>query len=473
MAQKKNQKQKKKRTEKKKSVLRKSFTPAKPTKKQTKKPAKKPAEKPAGKSAKKLVRKPAKKLEKKPTKKISSKTGLKPLKKEKDLFKSQRIKIQIIGVGGGASSIINEIARNLKGISFLIADTDQRSFKRRPPGVRVFPFGQELTRGWGTGMNPELGLMAAQNSKDKIKKIFQDVDLVILISCLGGGVSSGASIAFSQALKEEKKLSIGIFTLPFSFEGEKKEKIALNSLKELKENLSGTIVLPNEEILKQAEKKISLKKSLSLMNQILIDYLRDLIEMLSQIGIINIDFADLRTILKGKGQAVSFGRGVAQGQNRAEDALKEHFENPFFISPPRIKKILFNISASRDLKLKEVEKIAEEVSSLNPKAKIIFGISYNPKLGKKIKITSLVVGENFIEKEEKKEKEEKEKRAEPEKKKKNVGKKKAKPLLEKKKKIKIRRSALEVKKAEEEEKEKEWFGEEDWEIPSFLRRKIE
>ena len=408
-------------------------------------------------------------------------------KKRKELLKPRRIKIRVVGVGGGASSILNEMARSLKGVSFLIADTDQRSFKRVASGVRVFQFGQELTKGWGTGMNPEIAERAALACKEKIKKIFQDLDLVILISCLGGGVSSGASAVFSQALKEEKGLSLGIFTLPFNFEGEKKAKLARDSLKDLKENLSGIIVLSNEEILKRAEKKTSLKKSLSLMNQVLIDYFRDLIEMISQVGIINIDFADLRTILKGNGQAVCFSRGVGGGENRVERALGEYFESPFFISPSKIKKILFNVAAGSDLRLKEVEKIAEEISNLNPKAKIIFGISQNSKLGKKIKITFLGVGENFLEKEEKKKiseekksskekKESKEKITLKGKSKKKITKKAEKEKAqkpEKKKKIKVRRSALEVKKAEEEAREKEWFGEEDWEIPSFLRKKME
>ena len=376
-------------------------------------------------------------------------------------LKPRRIKVKVIGIGGGAASILDEIANKLKGVSFLTADTDQRSFKKISSRVKVFQFGQELTRGWGTGMNPELGEKAAQSVQEKIRKIFKDVDLTILISCLGGGISSGAGLVFARTLKQEKKLSLGIFTLPFSFEGEKKAKLAKSSLENLRENLSGVIVLPNEEILKHTEKKTSLKKSLSLMNQVLIDYLGDLIEMISSPGIINIDFADFLTILKGKGQTVCFGRGVAGGQeqNRTDEVLKGLFENPFFISSSKIKKILFNISGGADLELKEVEKIAEEISKLNPKAKIIFGISRNPKLGKKIKLTFLGVGEE-------------EKKSQNKEEKKNSKKTKKRERTRPKKKIKIRKSALEVKKTEQEAEEKEWSRESDLEIPAFLRRKI-
>jgi len=401
-------------------------------------------------------------------------------RKENNLLKPRKIKIKIVGVGGGASSILNEMSHSLKGVSFLIADTDHRSFRRVPYSVKTFKFGEELTRGWGTGMNTEIGEKAAQASKEKIKKLFEGFDLVILVSCLGGGVSSGASPVFSQELKELKRLSLGIFTLPFSFEGEKKLRIAKESLEKMKDNLSGVIVMPNEYILKLSDKKTSLRKSLSLMNKILIDYLKDLIEMISSPGIINIDFADLKTILKGKNQVCLFGRGLAQGANRVEEALKEIFENPFFIKPKRIKKILFNVAGGESLTLRDVEAVATEISKLNPRAKIIFGISKDPQLGKKIRVTLLGIGDNFLEKESSEEKREKEKQ------KGVVSKKESGKKREKKKesssssktqktgrKSKVRRTALEVKKAEKIEEEKEWWQEPDWEIPAFLRNKTE
>lgn len=386
--------------------------------------------------------------------------------KSKDFsFKPRKIKIKIIGFGGGGCSIISEMAKGLKGINFLAVDTDQRSFKGLPPLVKTFQFGQEITHGWGTGMNLEIGEKAALSIKEKIKKKFQDADLIILISCLGGGISSGALPIFTQILNQEKKLSLGIFSLPFSFEGEKRIKIAQNSLKKIKDNLSGFIVLSNEEILKQTDKKTSLKKSLSLINQILIDYFQDLIEMISNVGIINIDFADLQTILNGKGQLVCFGRGLGYGENRIEQAIKELFEYPFFILPPKITKILFNIAADNSLGLQEVEKIGQQISKLNPQAKIIFGISQNAKLNKKIKITFLGIGEDFLES-----KIETSQKIEPKKQeKKDSEEKKSKT----KAKIKIRKSGLEIKKQKEKIKEQEWTKESDWEIPSFLRNKTE
>jgi len=436
---------------------------------------------------------------------VSGEKKNKPGKSSFALERPRKIKIKIIGLGGGAASIIREMANALKGgATFLLADTDQRSFRRLPRSIKTLPFGEEETYGWGTGMDTELAGQAALKSAEQIKKLVQGNDLVILVACLGGGVGSGASLVFSQILKEQKILSLGIFTLPFAFEGEKKMRLARNSLKKLKENLSALVVLPNEEILERSDKKLSLKKSLSLMNQVLINYLKDLTEIISLPGVINIDFADLKTILKGKGQAVCFGSGVGWGSNRVEEAMKSIFEQPFFIWPAKIKKILFNISADAGLGLKEVEEAAQKIFKLSPRAKIIFGISEDKRLGKKIKISFLGVGDNLTEektsllsREEEKslvssagtssrqkklpEKEKGKKQGE-----KTKGKSKRHRLKKEKreksssflsfpaeeKEVKMRRSALEVKEMAEEEKEEKWFGNGDeWEVPAFLRGK--
>lgn len=415
---------------------------------------------------------------------MASKKNRKKIKKEKVLrkkknillFKPKKLKIRIIGVGGGAASILSEMAVGLKGTNFILADTDQRSFKGVSSRIKKFQFGEELTRGWGTGMNNEIAEKAAIAVKEKIRNLVKDSDLVILISCLGGGVGSGSSIVFSEILKEEKILSLGIFTLPFDFEGEKKMRLAKNSLKKIRNNLSGLVVLPNEEMLEQSDKKLSLKKSLSLTNQVLINYLKDLMGIISCPGLINIDFADLRSILKGKGQMICFGSGTGQGPGRVEESIKGIFENPFFICPKKIKKILFNISNGYDLGLKEVEEAAQAVFRLNPRAKIIFGVSQNQKMAKRIKISFLGVGENTPEKEifmgteltaEKKSSDKEKKKNQ------NKGINKKNGEKGKAKKRKPRLSAIEVKEAEKEEEEKEWLGDGDnWEIPAFLRKNI-
>ena len=413
----------------------------------------------------------------------------KPVKKKESLFKPRKIKIRVVGVGGGGGSIVSEMAKSLKGVSFLVADTDQRTFKKIPRGVKTFQFGEDLTYGLGTGMNVDLGRRAAEKQREKIEKIFKGQDLSILVASLGGGVSSGASLVFAEGALSQKNIALGIFILPFSFEGEKRMRLAKNTLKDLRESLSGTAALANEKIFRLCDKKTPLKKALSLLNQVLIDYLKDLIEMISTPGLINIDFADLRTILKGQGRMIYFGQGLGQGPNRVEEAIKEVFENPLFAEQnPQLespKRILFNICGGKDLGLKEVEEASRAVSELNPKAKIIFGISQNSKYARKFKITLLQVGESSQEVKE-------EKKTEPTASRtlsKGAGKKKAKlvkvtvstPVSKGKKvkshtedlvKGKVRRTGLEIKKAEKEAEERERERETQWEIPSFLRKKF-
>ncbi len=412
------------------------------------------------------------------------------IKKPESSLRPRRIKIRVVGVGGGGGSIVSEMAKSLKGVSFLVADTDQRTFKKIPRGVRTFQFGEDLTYGLGTGMNVDLGKRAAEKQREKIEKIFKGQDLSVLVASLGGGVSSGASLVFAEAAQNQKNIALGIFILPFSFEGEKRMRLAKSTLKDLRESLSGTAALANEKIFRLCDKKTPLKRALSLLNQVLIDYLKDLIEMISTPGLINIDFADLRTILKGRGRVIYFGQGLGQGPNRVEEAIKEVFENPLFAeqnsqqeSP---KRILFNICGGKDLGLKEVEEASRAISELNPKAKIIFGISQNSKYARKFKITLLQVGKSSQEvkevKEEKKAATVSPKAEATQKKKAKLVKvtvstpvskgKKVKPRTGDLVKGKIRRTGLEIKKAEKEAEERERERETQWEIPSFLRKKF-
>ena len=385
-------------------------------------------------------------------------------KKETNTLRPRRIKIRVIGLGGGGSAIVSEMAQNLKGVSFLIADTDSRVFKKnyasRKRNLRIFQFGQEMLSGMGTGMNPEIAQKAAEAEKEKIAKIFQGQDLSILIGSLGGGVASGAGPIFAEVAREQKNISLGIFTLPFEFEGEKKMRIARGSLKKFQENLSGTICVPNEKIFQIIDKKTSLKKALSSLNQVFTEWLKDLIEVISKPNLINIDFADLKTILRERGKKIFFSQVMAQGANRVEEVVKKLFQNPLFEGQPKnVKRILFNIAGGQDLGLKEVESVSEAIAKLNPRAKIIFGISQTPKYKGKIKITLLAVSD-----EEKRAGEKGPKTPKP------ISKKPA-PFKARARKEKTRRTALEVKKAKEEAEEKEWEKEPSWEVPTFLRRR--
>lgn len=427
------------------------------------------------------------------------------------LFKA---KIKVIGIGGGGGSIVSEIGKSLKKATFVIADTDIRALKKKS-GIKYFWFGQELTHGLGTGVNVDLAKQAAESAKEKISNFFKDQDIVIFIASLGGGLGSGATQVFAQAAREFGGITFGIFTMPFKFEGRNKQRIALNALKLLRSSLNVSLVIPNEKIFKIIDSSTPITNAFSTVNKSLIESLESLIDLIYNPGIINIDFADLRTILKGIGNSAFLNTVEGSGKDRVEKVCESIFKNPLLQNNVfKTEKILFNISGGENLSMFEVEKISSHIASLNPKAKIIFGISKNSKLKNKIKTTILTTGalpgaqvKEGVPKVIPAKKIGSAKFVEPGKvikKKISIVKKLKKikivknkklvsvvpvaellvpeiPVLEQKKidinriasepvKKTIRRSGLEIKKAEELQEKKRIDQEKEWEIPAFLRK---
>jgi len=425
----------------------------------------------------------------------------------KDKFLIKQTKIRVIGVGGGGSSIVSELAKKVEKASFVAANTDAQALKKMPWNVNRFKFGQELTQGLGTGMDAELGRVAAENEKQKIKRILKNQDLCIFIVCLGGGTGSGAAPVFAEISHQLGSINLGIFTMPFKFEGERRSQIARESLEKLKPNLNGFLVIPNQKIFKIIDKKASLSESFSTLNKILAENLASFIELIYKPGLINIDFADFKTILEGKGERIYFNTTEAKGPNRAEEVIKNVLNSPLFdFNVNTAKRILFNISAFPDLKMREVEQISEAFATLNRQSKIIFGVSEaSPSQKSDIKVILLVTGDPKKKETPKPKKisEPKEKIAESKKIKKirfrsqgdrgsstksgkakktsskGLTKKSKKKKVEikitlkkktKKKREKRRLNALDVKKAAQEEEDKRWAEEEKWDVPAFLRR---
>ena len=393
------------------------------------------------------------------------------------LFKA---KIKVIGIGGGGGSIVSEIGRSLPKATFVVADTDIRALKKRD-GIKYFSFGQEQTRGLGTGANTELARLAAENVKEKISDFFKDQDIIIFIASLGGGVGSAATKVFADVAKNFGGITLGIFTLPFKFEGKNKSRIALRALRDLRESLNVSITIPNERIFKIIDGQTPITQAFSIVNKNLIESLESLIYIIYSPGLINIDFADLRTILKGKGNLAFLNTVESSSKNKAEIISKNILINPLYQNNNFVaENILFNISGGQNLSMIEVEKISHDISDLNPKARIIFGISKDTKLKNKIKTTLLMTGPARFPAEP--EKSVKVSLPEPKKKPKKI-----KKIKNKKLKIAVpapvfsapsvpaepvavRRNALEIKRAQEAEEEKRQRQEEEWEIPAFLRR---
>jgi cell division protein FtsZ len=307
----------------------------------------------------------------------------------------KRTKIRVVGIGGGGGAIVSELASKVPKASFGAANTDLQALKTVNRKVLRFQFGQNLTRGLGTGMNPDLGREAAQGEKERIKKLLEGQDLCILVACLGGGTGSGAAPIFAKLSKNLGNLTFGIFTLPFKFEGEKKMEIARESLKKIKNHLNAITIIPNERVFQIIEKDTPLKQSLAVVNKILSDGLGGLIDTIYEPGLINIDFADFRTVLDGKGRFAYLNTVEApRKEGTVKDLITKVLSCPLFpYSIKGGKGVLFNISGEKSLSLSEVNQISKTISELvNPEAKIIFGISQGPQHSDAIKIDLLVTG---------------------------------------------------------------------------------
>lgn len=427
-------------------------------------------------------------------------------KESSNLDSIKKIKIRVIGVGGGGGSIVSEIAQKVKRASFVAVNTDNQALRMISRKVIRFNFGENLTQGFGAGMDNELASVAAENEKEKFKKLLLGQDLCIFVSCLGGGTGSGAMPILARIARNLGIITYGIFTIPFKFEGEKKIQIAIETLDKLKPNLNAMSIIPNDRIFQIINKNTPLKVALSNMNKILGESLEALLNTIYSPGLINVDFADLRTVFDGRGRLTYLNSLETLDIDKNDDFVNKVLNSPMYPYSIRGSRgIVINIVGSKDLGLKDVSRISKTISdNVNKDAKIILGISQKQTKDGKIRITLLATGcgqRVFADSKSKPKKtkpslqEDKKpklsKKAKAKKKKKQQAPKKRvkkipvpieQPLLESEDALNreqglaaaeayIRRNAMDIKK-EIEETEKEIIErEKKWEIPAFLRRK--
>ncbi len=302
-------------------------------------------------------------------------------------------RIKVIGVGGGGNNAVNRmIAEGLRGIDFIAVNTDKQALHVSNATTKI-QIGDKLTKGLGAGANPEIGEKAANESRDEIAMAIKDADMVFVTAGMGGGTGTGAAPVIAQIAKELGILTVGVVTKPFLFEGRKRMQYAERGIEALRDVVDTLVTIPNERLLQIADKKMPLVKAFSQADDILRQGVQGISDLITVPGLINLDFADVRTIMTDTGLAhMGVGRGT--GENKAVDAAKQAISSPLLeTSIEGAKGVLYNITGGPDLGMQEVNAAAELIqASADPDANIIFGAVINENLTDEVIITVIATG---------------------------------------------------------------------------------
>jgi len=301
--------------------------------------------------------------------------------------------IKVLGIGGGGSNAVNRmIEAGIQGIEFIAINTDAQALmlSDAPSRIRI---GEKLTKGLGSGSDPEIGRKAAEESSDDIYEVLQDADMVFLTAGMGGGTGTGASSVIAQIARELGTLTIGVVTRPFSFEGTQRQRTATEGIEQLKEHVDTLIVIPNDRLLEVADKRASLQDAFSIADDVLRQGIQGISELITVPGLINLDFADVRTIMS-EGGAALMAVGRAQGEDRAIKAAQAAISSALLdVTIDGARGILFNVRGGQDLSLFEVNEAAEIIrQTAHPDVNIIFGAVIDEQMNDEIQITVIATG---------------------------------------------------------------------------------
>ncbi|MFH1181216.1 MAG: cell division protein FtsZ [bacterium] len=303
------------------------------------------------------------------------------------------IKIRVVGVGGSGSNAVSRMrTAKIPGVELIAINTDAQDLQKSRADLKL-RIGKTATQGLGAGMNPEVGRKSAQENQAEISEALKDSDIVFITCGLGGGTGSGASPIVAEAAKSAGALTIAVVTRPFSFEGIARRRIAEAAEKLLKEKVDSLIAVENDKLLAILDPQTSIINAFWVCDDVLRQAVQGITDLILLPGIVNVDFADVKTIMKNSGTAL-FGVGRAKGENRAELAARAAINSPLLdISPKGASGVLFNVSGS-DVSLVEVEEAGKIITQeINPQAKIIFGAIQDEKLKKgEIKVTVIATG---------------------------------------------------------------------------------
>ncbi len=301
--------------------------------------------------------------------------------------------IRVIGVGGGGSNAVNRMIRaEMMGVEFIACNTDAQALLQSdaPHKIRI---GDKITRGLGAGGDASIGARAAEEDSDKIVSALEGSDMVFITSGLGGGTGSGAAPIVAELAKEAGALTIGVVTKPFSFDGATRRLTAEKAAEELRTKVDTLITIPNDRLRDVVQKNTSILDAFRVVDDVLRQGVQGISDIITMPGLINLDFADVRTIMKDAGSAL-MGIGRGSGENRAVEAARQAIASPLLeVNIAGAQGILFNVTGSSSLSLYEVTEAAEEIrAAADPEANIIFGTSFNERLGDEVAITVIATG---------------------------------------------------------------------------------
>jgi cell division protein FtsZ len=311
----------------------------------------------------------------------------------KSTFSTSPARIKAIGIGGGGSNAITRMVReNIKGVEFIAMNTDAQALAMAEVPIRI-QLGEKLTRGLGAGGDPSVGSKAAEESRQAIQEVVAGADMVFVTAGMGGGSGTGGISVVAEVAKQSGALTIAIITKPFSFEGARRSKVAEEGILKLVDKVDTLVIIPNDRMLELCDAKTTVDNAFKLADDVLRLGVRAISEVVTVPGLINLDFADIRSIMKGAGPAwMSVGRG--KGQNRAMDAAKAALASPMLdVSIGGAKGVLFNVTGGNDLTLFECNEAAEIIAqSVDPEANIIFGVVFDPQMEGELQITIIATG---------------------------------------------------------------------------------
>lgn len=303
-------------------------------------------------------------------------------------------KIKVVGVGGsGGNAVSSMMEAKIHGVEFIAINTDAQDLHHSNAPVKIH-IGKNVTKGLGAGMNTDIGRQSAEENKDEIHETLKGADMVFVTCGLGGGTGTGASPVIAEVARETGALTVGVVTKPFSFEGLQRSRIAEEGLNTLKERVDTLITIPNDRLLNIIERKTTLTDSFAIVDDVLRQAVQGISDLITQPGIVNVDFADVRAIMQDAGSAL-MGVGRATGEERAMEAARSAINSPLLeLSVDGARGVLFSVSGGEDLTMYEINEVAKVITeSIHPEAKVIFGAVQDEKAKKgELKVTVIATG---------------------------------------------------------------------------------